>query len=174
MKLQKIVFFSFVILLFSACTGTRNVGNSNKHVHLFYTDIGAVQYFIKPLAYESETNFEASVDFTLRDTVEKPQARMVFSIYSENPVKGHSECKLSLNDKETIEARKLFAEPTKKGYVYRYESIIQYEVLVDIIRNQTSFQVKIGEQNIKFSPTKKTLKTLPDVDRKTISMIESR
>ncbi|MEA1873876.1 MAG: hypothetical protein U9N51_05535 [Bacteroidota bacterium] len=174
MKPQQIVFFSLISLFLFSCTGIKSTGKTDKYVHLFYTDIGAVQYFVKPLDYESDDDLEASIDFTFRDTVDSPQVRMMFSVYSEAPLSGHSECAVGLSDAQLIQAEKVYAEPIKKAYVYRYEAIIEYSDFVELVRNQSSFFVKLGNSNVTLLPSKKTIKALPHIDKKTITMLETR
>ncbi|MDA3912545.1 MAG: hypothetical protein PF448_14420 [Bacteroidales bacterium] len=174
MKLRQIVFFSLISLFLFSCTGIKSTGKTEKYVHLFYTDIGAVQYFVKPLDYESNDELEASVDFTFRDTVDSPQVRMMFSVYSEAALSGHSECAVGLNETSLIAAEKVYAEPIKNAYVYRYEAIIEYSDFVEMVRNQAGFIVKLGSLDSKFLPNKKTIKALPHVDKKTITMLETR
>jgi len=174
MKRRQIVFFSIISLFLFSCTGIKSTGKSEKYVHLFYTDIGAVQYFVKPLDYESDDDLEASVDFTFRDTVDAPQVRMMFSVYSEAPLSGHSNCAIGLSKTRLIPAEKVYAEPIKKAYIYRYEAIIEYSDFVDLVRNQATFIVKLGSRNVTFLPDKKTIKALPHVAKKTITMLETR
>jgi hypothetical protein len=174
MKLRQIVFFSLISLFLFSCTGIKSTGKTEKYVHLFYTDVGAVQYFVKPLDYESNDELEASIDFTFRDTVDAPQVRMMFSVYSEAPLSGHAECAVGLTETSLITAEKVFAEPIKKAYVYRYEAIIEYNDFVEMVRNQAGFIVNLGSRNLTFTPTKKTIKALPHVHKKTITMLETR
>lgn len=176
MKSQKysfLILISLLSILFFSCSGSKRSVNPSKYVQVFYTESGNSQYFVKPIEYKCNTGELLKIDFTLNDSINEPPVRMLLSVCSENSLTSHSKCKVGINN-NTTEAVKIFAEPTKDGFIYRYEKQISYEDFIKIIRKQIDVNVEIGDKSFVFTPSKKTTNSLYQIDRIVLQMIETK
>lgn len=176
MKVQKykfLILISLLAIFFFSCSGSKGSVNPSKYVQVFYTESGSSQYFVKPIEYECKTGELLKIDFTLNDSINEPPVRMLLSVSSKNPLTSHSKCKVGITS-NTTEAKKIYAEPTKDGFIYRYEKQISYKDFTKLIRKQIDVNVEIGDKSFVFTPSKKTTNSLYQIDRIVLQMLETK
>ncbi len=167
--------FSLIALTLYSCGGMKMSGaqKAGKYFESFYTGENGVQYFIKPLIFESTTSkefLEIDALFRINDNP-LDSATFNVSINSNEVIERNSDLILHLKG-ETYKASysELFYQERENKFVltrnsYKTESEIAYDYVKQPI---DSVEIKSNGVSLIFIPSKKTKKALGYVSDKLI------
>ena len=164
-------FIIFLLLFSTSCLSIKPTATKTKSssMETFFVGDDGLQYFIKPMCFQTNTQNKCYLDITFRHKNKiKGDAIANISFQTDSPINTINQIKISNSLYEIVldDIECMFVQNKKKQVVSRFTTKIQNTDISKLFENEDwMIHVSITNSNQIFKPIKKTQKTIKTINQ---------
>jgi hypothetical protein len=133
----------------------------SKDIEEFFVKAGVMQYFLKPMAFESDHS-HLLIDFSFRDSSAVfSRVNTNFTMFDEGTSIKVDSFWVATSETEKVIATApvlLFVDKKSKEIAFRHSTVLTYPALSDLMKGKSKLILRVNGRNLTFLPTRKTRK----------------